>query len=339
MNPLLEKYPEDQLYDTMTKAFRKEIFLQVIAGLIKEEHPFSLYFLDFDNFKEVNDTKGHLIGDKALIDIAKTVRENIPEEGMLFRFGGDEFSLIVPDAIAYQKVWEIARNYSEAVRKRHYDYLSDVFPGGRATLTSGIARYPLDADNQGDLLSLADRVLYRGKEKGKNCFIIYRKDIHNDIAVHQEKGKDFPLTLLNGIYQDFTGKDIVADLTSASERIGKNFAIARISLQTAKTSHLLYQDPKMVSAPYHPYPKEDFPFSKEETYGVFYKSVGEKEHKPYSSDMEKNGVHTSLLFRVKGKEGEGFYRIDSRRDRVFTEDELFLFQTIADLYTLIETQN
>ena len=338
MNSLLEKYPEDQLYDPMTKTYRKDIFLQVIDELIQEKHPFSLFFLDFDNFKAVNDTKGHLIGDKALTDLAKTIQESIPSTGMLFRFGGDEFSLIVPDVTDYKSVWEIARSYSQAVRTKHYDYLDGVFPGGRATLTSGITRYPLDASNLQDLLSLVDKVLYRGKVKGKNCFVIYRKDIHNDIVPNKEIGKELSLALLNQIFQDFIGEDTIEDLKVASTRIGKQFSIARISLGVGKSSTLLYQNKAMVTAPYNPYPMEDFLFPKEKPFAVFYREVGKKENKKYASDMAENGIYTSLLFRVRGKEGEGFYRIDSRRERVFTEEEIFLFQTAANLYTLKESQ-
>ena len=171
MNPLLEKYPVDQLYDTMTKAFRKEIFLQVIAKLIQEKHPFSVYFLDFDNFKEVNDTYGHQAGDKCISEVAGNIRTM--ENGRIrgFRYGGDEFVLIYenyePDDLeGFAK--KLRQSIAEKDLRHDFSKVSD-----HVTISQGIIYGRPAADvSPADFLKEADINLYEVKKKMRDSYLI-----------------------------------------------------------------------------------------------------------------------------------------------------------------------
>lgn len=164
----LSSISEENLYDPMTGVYNKDVFLSVCSLLIKQEIPFALYIIDFDNFKKVNDTYGHQVGDKALTNCANVIKYSVGDKGLVCRYGGDEFAVVAPRITERTDAWQIARDFSQEMRNRPQDYLVNAFPNGRITFTTGSARYPLDATSLNDLFHLADKALYRGKFKGKN---------------------------------------------------------------------------------------------------------------------------------------------------------------------------
>jgi diguanylate cyclase (GGDEF)-like protein len=125
-------------------------------------HPLSLVVLDFDNLKGINDTYGHLAGDRALTVFAKIVKEIIRDVDIMGRFGGDEFLLLLPETDAEHAllVMERIRNVMST---------SPVFYGERSftiSFSAGIATVQDWSDSLEDLLNRADNALYRIKEKG-----------------------------------------------------------------------------------------------------------------------------------------------------------------------------
>ena len=132
----------------------------------RNDRPFSLIFMDMDNFKRVVDTYGHLKGSQALQEVARTIRDCLEAPAFGVAYGGDEFVVVLQ---GYTK--DRALGKAEEIRKRMKDTLYLTDHGHQATLKAsfGIATYPEDADNVKGLLALADRAMFRVKEGGKDA--------------------------------------------------------------------------------------------------------------------------------------------------------------------------
>jgi len=127
--------------------------------------PLSLVFLDLDGFKQVNDTHGHLAGSKALVEAAAIIRGSARETDVAARFGGDEFSVILPDTgrDGALSVAERIRDRINACRFLESDGLSI-----HLTASIGVATLPDVAASAEELLRAADVAMYRVKDAGKN---------------------------------------------------------------------------------------------------------------------------------------------------------------------------
>ncbi|UCC59848.1 MAG: diguanylate cyclase, partial [Dehalococcoidia bacterium] len=122
---------------------------------------FSLLFLDMDLFKTYNDVYGHLAGDELLRDIGKSIKGSIRGIDMAFRYGGDEFTVILPQASL-----DDAHSVAERIRKRVESEMDS--KGVALTCSAGIASWPTDGVMREELLQAADAALYHSKEAGRN---------------------------------------------------------------------------------------------------------------------------------------------------------------------------
>ena len=125
----------------------------------------SLLFLDLDGFKTVNDAHGHLAGSRALVEAAAVIRGSARETDVVARFGGDEFSIILPDTGA-----EGAVAVGERVRDRieAHPFLAGDGLSLRLTASVGIATLPDVATSAEELVRAADMAMYQVKNSGKN---------------------------------------------------------------------------------------------------------------------------------------------------------------------------
>lgn len=126
----------------------------------------SMIFIDIDFFKTVNDTHGHLVGSRVLHETGQLLKKSVREVDIVIRYGGDEFSIILVETGDRG-----AATVAERIRRSIEDH---VFLAGdglniRLTASLGFACYPDDTQSKLELLELADRAMYRGKEEGKNC--------------------------------------------------------------------------------------------------------------------------------------------------------------------------
>lgn len=133
----------------------------------------ALLFIDLDNFKTINDTLGHDVGDKLLRQAAKRLRELVRDVDTIARLGGDEFTAILSNCTT-----EIA----DQVGRRIIDELSASFHiDGRALFVSasvGVAFYPEDGNDSAALVRAADAAMYRAKELGRNRMEFFKQDLH-----------------------------------------------------------------------------------------------------------------------------------------------------------------
>uniref|UniRef100_A0A7V5XGA6 diguanylate cyclase n=1 Tax=Thermodesulfobacterium geofontis TaxID=1295609 RepID=A0A7V5XGA6_9BACT len=169
---LYEKFKEFSIIDPLTELFNRREFERRINEEIlrarRYKYPLSIVMCDIDWFKIYNDTYGHLKGDEILKNIAYILRENIQRKGdFVARYGGEEFVIILPytDERGAYKVCERIKNALENLNLPHAST-----PYKKITLSFGIFTmypdFPLLSPQQ--LVELADKALYKAKEKGKN---------------------------------------------------------------------------------------------------------------------------------------------------------------------------
>ncbi len=179
---ILDEIPLLQLVDPLTGALSRGYMLDFVKYLIANEKPFTFSIIDLDNFKFINDSHGHAAGDAVLMDVTKELAAYVRGYGLVGRFGGDELLLLnFRDQVFYEKknFFEELFTSNKVFRKifRYEDCSLFI------TATVGCATFPLDADNYTDLFTFIDKTLYRGKSKGRNCYVIYNPEIHKDMDI------------------------------------------------------------------------------------------------------------------------------------------------------------
>jgi len=164
-----ERTERSAVTDGLTGLFNHGYFLQALRQelLRSKRHGLkaSLLLLDLDDFKRVNDERGHVEGDRALVRAAAVVREAVREIDLAARYGGEEFAVLLPDTSRLG-----ALVVAERVRRR----MQERFARARPTLTvsGGIAVFPDDATTPADLVVRADAGLYAAKAAGKNRIVL-----------------------------------------------------------------------------------------------------------------------------------------------------------------------
>lgn len=157
-------------HDSLTGLFNTRYLYKSLDKLIAESNetrkPFSLVFLDMDNFKHIVDTYGHLNGSQALKEVAETFKKVVTEPSFGVAYGGDEFVLVFP-----QTNTETALQHVETIRKlmKSTVYLTNKDLTVRMAASFGVATYPNDATDSVGLLALADEAMFHVKNSGKDA--------------------------------------------------------------------------------------------------------------------------------------------------------------------------
>ena len=134
---------------------------------------FSMILFDLDFFKKVNDTYGHLAGDKVLVEISARVRDMLRSSDVIGRYGGEEFVLILPET-PLEGARQIAERLREAVALA--PVIFDTTPI-RVTISMGVTEYQADMDDYATLTHQSDVALYASKGAGRNCVTCYTPDL------------------------------------------------------------------------------------------------------------------------------------------------------------------
>jgi diguanylate cyclase (GGDEF)-like protein len=169
--------------DEKTKLFNYRYFKSQmrseIARAKRFREPLSLIMLDVDKFKVYNDTNGHLLGDEVLKKVARLMKEECRETDIPARFGGEEFSVLLPRTDKSEAVM-----IAERIRKSIEDAVfvnQEAQPGGNLTASLGVATFPNDASDEESLVSSADIALYDAKHKGRNR-VVHFEDVSQATA-------------------------------------------------------------------------------------------------------------------------------------------------------------
>ncbi|MFH1139711.1 MAG: sensor domain-containing diguanylate cyclase [Pseudomonadota bacterium] len=161
---------EMAIHDNLTGLYNTRYMYQALADLFENQKatgaPFSLVFMDVDDFKRVVDAYGHLNGSRVLQEMAETIQGALTEEAFGISYGGDEFVVILPGA-GKEKALEKAEDIRKKVSRT--SFLCSLGHDIRLTASYGIASCPRDADDLTGLLALADRAMFDIKKRGKNA--------------------------------------------------------------------------------------------------------------------------------------------------------------------------
>ncbi len=156
-----EHLKRDAQTDPLTGLFNRRTLDQFISHHISQKLPFSMLIMDLDNFKSVNDTFGHDVGDEVLRFLSESLKRMFGEEYVICRMGGEEFVVLVPTDDAEAALYD-----AESVRSYMANTASPT--GNRVTISIGVATYPGMAETSEQLYRMADDALYRAKRLGRN---------------------------------------------------------------------------------------------------------------------------------------------------------------------------
>jgi len=166
---LYQKSAELTVTDDLTKLFNSRYLNVHLRREIKRSRrygvPVSLIFLDLDGFKMVNDTYGHLSGSRALYEVGQILQETVREIDVVSRYGGDEFTIILPQTGAAGAI-TIAERIRSLIAERVF--LTDLNIQVRLTASFGVSTFPDHGQTREELISRADQAMYLVKDRGKN---------------------------------------------------------------------------------------------------------------------------------------------------------------------------
>lgn len=189
--------------DPLTKLANRRVFrskieelaqLRRASGVPESRQPgFAVLFLDMDRFKVVNDTLGHRIGDRLLIEVSQRLKSTLRRSDLLARLGGDEFAILISSFESQDEIRKLAA--------RLIDVMSQPFQIERHLITTsvsvGIAIGPHDGKSDDDLLVAADLALYAVKVSGRGAYRFYEKGMHDDVNDRHQVESDLRHALEN----------------------------------------------------------------------------------------------------------------------------------------------
>ena len=157
----------DDLTDLYNQRYLPVVLEQEMQRSQRQNSPFSVLFLDVDFFKSVNDRNGHLVGSQVLVELSRLLRESIRRTDYAFRYGGDEYVIVLTGASA-QNAFLVAERLRAKTQQSSFTIAGmDV----KVTISIGVACYPDHAESSEELLQIADEAMYHGKHKSRN--IVY----------------------------------------------------------------------------------------------------------------------------------------------------------------------
>lgn len=306
--------------DVTTGLLTKKAILSYTENLLhrKPKHNINLCIVDIDNFKAVNDTLGHMFGDEVLAKIANILKDAVAGKGIVGRIGGDEMFVVLEGINNLADLRGVLRTIRNNVEWAYIDR-KDV---PKVTCSIGVSTYPADGVVYDELFQIADKMLYRAKQKGKNRYIVYAKDIHGDVlhgeaealiqnhAAEKQDKEDLVLKML-----EFAAKQTNRPFNMLLQDIGLTFGLDEV--------HLVYGDENKISLENFwssvgaEKPKEvNIDFVHEENFHHLY-----REHNLAVIDkldlieqlcpmthkyMMEHGVKTALIYKMNFKQHEGY---------------------------------
>ena len=154
---------KDKITDPLTQLYNRRYMFDILEKLIKNyfayKTPFSLIFIDIDNFKKINDTYGHNEGDRILQEVSKTIKKIIRKNDYAFRYGGEELVIILPNT-----------NLDEAIRiaERIREKVSNDIKMNNNSITISLGVSEYEGEDKFEFIEKSDSLMYKAKQTGKN---------------------------------------------------------------------------------------------------------------------------------------------------------------------------
>lgn len=189
---LLRSNKLDPFTEVLNKtAFRNHV-LEAIRGKRADEKG-TFFILDIDNFKIINDTCGHLVGDQVIMKVAANLQNNLREEDLVGRIGGDEFCMYLNHISCIEDIEKNALRIIDNIRNLNISKLQK-----QLTVSMGICIVDTEKDFE-DIFMKADHALYEAKANGRDQFVVYKNDYFSQIMQKKEKRKDRHEVTVNDI--------------------------------------------------------------------------------------------------------------------------------------------
>ena len=322
--------------DELTKVYRRDVILGYIEELISKNIPFDVCILDVDNFKYVNDGYGHLVGDRALIAIANKIKEILGDEGYVGRYGGDEFIIVAPYKTDYDDIWELWHSMlmcSSNLNDKELDALG-------MTVTMGSSRFPKDSTSIDGLFELADKALYRGKMKGRNCFIIYIKEKHEGINLKTQRDKIVSSSYIYSlIFNKVNQDDLKTGVKDILNYIGNYFMIDHLCLSTNDGLYCNYYHPLCKKKSFKQLDDSIMRIGLNTHTGIFYKNcLDDNANSNIASELLNQGVYSVFWIEVKAhNKSYGYVRADicdNARGRIWQNLDIDILTNFCHLLAL-----
>lgn len=180
-----EQLHHDAFHDRLTGLPNRTLFIDRLKHVIDRAHRFDEYYavfvLDIDNFKLINDTMGHLVGDQLLQGFSKRVLEVLRPVDTLARFGGDEFTLILEEVGNQDIVIHIAERIQDTLKTPFILDKQEIRIGSSVGITMGDRHY----NHPDEVLRDADLALYEAKRRGKSQYVVFDARMRHEKAVRQ----------------------------------------------------------------------------------------------------------------------------------------------------------
>lgn len=163
-------------YDSLTGLYTRrtfdDMFLRETDRATRYGLELSVLFFDLDDFKKINDTFGHLAGDETLKHVAGIVMDEIRTIDVAVRYGGDEIVVVLPETGKVNAL-VLGERIRKRVEETKHEYEGQIIG---ATISGGLATFPLDATDTESLIKNSDIAVYRAKEEGKNNIIVFSEN-------------------------------------------------------------------------------------------------------------------------------------------------------------------
>ncbi|GIU10292.1 hypothetical protein TUM4261_20030 [Shewanella sp. c952] len=176
----------------------EKIEQQIKMSTLNPNACFSFILMDLDNFKQINDSLGHKLGDEVLIQVAERIKACMGKNDVLGQLGGDEFALIIPDEVRPEVLSKLVQQLNQVVSQ---EYLLDSHQRVFTRLSAGISRFPQDACSLEQLLNCADQALFCAKEQGRNQFHFFNDQMQSDAERTAELTNALKLAIENDAFE------------------------------------------------------------------------------------------------------------------------------------------
>lgn len=155
----------DKLYkDGMTGLYNNEYIKKVLTKEINNADIFSIIMIDVDDFKKINDSHGHLFGDRVIIEVAEILESIVGKQGYVSRYGGDEFLIVLP-RLSKDDAISISNLIRTSVKDLNKGYANN----SKISLSIGVCENQVKTVEE--CINTVDTLLYRAKKQGKDCFV------------------------------------------------------------------------------------------------------------------------------------------------------------------------
>ena len=181
--------------DHLTGLGNRRKFYDLLEEEIKNSEQtggsFSLFQIDFDNFKEINDNFGHSVGDLLIIEAAKRISNTLSTNDKLTRLSGDEFMLIISNSQTKNKIERYAKAIKTSMSNTFYLEENEIY----TSVSIGITSYPFDATTSEQLVNNADQAMFNSKKLGKNRFSYFTSSMKSEIILRNNTITDLRVAI------------------------------------------------------------------------------------------------------------------------------------------------